>query len=290
MNHDSPILLVLILVILSACNSGYYIRMNPNQPITSTESGKPLPEKAISIQGSAHSLFSGHNDVYHRDGRNRGSERDQRYDTNSMPMDRSASLGFRYQIDRTSLVGVSLQMSEMKDRFLSDEPEHSRYTLILSNTIFDPKMKPGDKLIASFHLMAGFSLIGRDRYFYSNTVFEDIPGTVRRDDPSYPLYYEFLAEPTLFAQLSDRVGLTLAPQMYFTFFGRRMHQRMGFRPGLSLEPTRFIRVSATVPWMSRSWAFGQGGAEPGSAAFLENNTLSSTFSNLNISVQLLLNP
>lgn len=290
MSRTSPILLVLILILLSACNSGYYIRMNPNQPITSTESGKPMPEKTLSVQGSVHSLLSGHNDVYHRDGRNRGSERDQRFDTNSMPMDRSGSLGFRYQVDRTSLVGLSLQVSEMKDRFISDEPEHSRYTLILSNTIYDPKMKPGDKLIASFHLMAGFSLIGRDRYFYSNTVFDDVPGSVRREDPSYPLYYEILAEPTLFAQLSDRVGLTLAPQMYFTYFGRRIHQRMGFRPGLTLEPTRFIRVTASVPWMSRSWAFGQGGAEPGSAAFLENNTLSSTFRNLNISVQLLLNP
>ncbi len=290
MNHDSPILLVLILLILSACNSGYYIRMNPNQPITSTESGKPLPEKTFSFHGSAHALQSGDNDVYFRRGRNKGSERDKRYDTDSRPMDRSASFGFRYQIERNSTVGLSVVVSERTNTFLVNEPDINNYTLYLSNTIFDPKMKPGDKLIASFHLMAGFSFVGRDRYFYSNTVFDPLPGTVRREHPSFPVYYEILAEPMLFAQVSDRVGLTLAPQMYLTFFGRRMHPRMGFRPGIMIEPTRHIRFTASVPWMSKSWAFGQGGAEPGSAAFLGNNSLSSTFSNLNFSMQILLNP
>lgn len=276
-------------MLLSACNSGYYIQMNPNQPITSTETGKPMAEKTFSFHGSAHSLLAGHNDVYHRKGRNQGSERDQRYDINSQPMDRSASLGLRYQIDRTSIVGLGVLLSDRKDGFLDDEPEHSRFTVYLSNTIFDPKMKPDDKLIVSFHLMAGFSFVGRDRYFYSNTSFTDNPGKVRRLDPSFPPYYEILAEPTLFSQLSDRVGLTLAPQMYFTFFGQRMHQRIGFRPGILIEPNRFIRVSASVPLMSKSWVFGDGNVYSGSKTLL-NNSLSSTFSNLNIGVQFLLNP
>ncbi len=285
--------LFVLMLSTTGCYHGYYVQSNPNHPITSTESGKPMPEGAIAITGSAHALVRGDNELYYRKRKNKGNLSDLQHDTNTVPADRSLGIGFRYQTSEKVGVGAGLIYSEQVDAFVADREPYERLTLYIENVFYEQLTSSKSPWKASFHVKAGVSLLSRDRTFISGGVlFQTKEWYSEKHEPNQHTLIELLAEPILYGPILKSIGVTIAPQYYSAMFSGAIHQRVGFRLGIVLEPTRFLRITASSPIMSKSWVFGQGLHHSSNAnpKPYDDNTFSSVFRNVNVGIQLLLNP
>lgn len=283
----------LMCLLFSGCFHGYYIQSNPNHPITSTESGKPMSEGAIAITGSAQALVSGDNEVYFRKGQKKGTLADLMHDTNTVPADRSIGLGFKYQTSKKVGVGAGLLYSENLDAFVPDREPYERLTFYIENGFYEHLTTSDNPWIASIHLKVGVSLFSRDRtYISEGSLFNTHDLTTEKHAPNQHALFELLAEPILYGPIVNSIGVTIAPQYYATMFSRNLHQRMGFRLGIVIEPTRYLRFTASSPIMTKNWIFGQAARQTdiNYDQPQDFNTISSVFRNINIGVQFILNP
>lgn len=161
MRHDFPILLVLTMVILSACNSGYYIRMNPNQGIVPTETGEPLPTGTKGVSGHLSQTY-GNDDLEHRSRSDGGIDNVQRGDKILNTRSTRIAVHASMQSSLVERVGIGLTYSSGERGFGQDRMFSDLWTLILDNTRY---WAQDDSIThISFYHAVGASMMSKSFY------------------------------------------------------------------------------------------------------------------------------
>lgn len=239
MNHDSPILLVLILVILNACSSGYYIRMNPNQGVVPLETGLPMPEGTFSVSAQISEIVG--NDDYRYVSTYESETTTYRHNDRLVkPIGTRVAIRASYQNEPMGRLGIGLTHSiyDGEQTFASQPGE--RLTLFLESTRYWKLRDNGDHL--SFYHMIGASFIAKRHYNLETDDLNHIGRSMISDYYMSVLLYHPIDEFTGF-----RWGLALPVSIMGP-----ASARAGLTAGLAIHPSQTWRILAAVSMYSEA--------------------------------------
>jgi hypothetical protein len=232
MKSDSPIALVLIMLFLSACQEGYYIRYSPNQGIVPMESGKPMPTGTRTVSAQF-SQINGDDELLHVSPSDDSDYTYRQNDKIIKPIGKRISIRASYQRSPGERIGAGFSYSTQQETGYN-------LTVFLENTRY---WSLGDRgTYVSFYNILGASLINKQYYSVETQELNFISKSLMPEYYMSLLMYHKLSEGSGF-----RWGLA-SPLM----INNPTYVRAGLTAGFVLRPSKTVHLHVTASRYSKA--------------------------------------
>lgn len=221
MKCDPPSSLALFLLLLSACQEGYYVQSNPNQGIVPMETGAPMPTGTRTVSAQFAQIV-GDDDLRYLSHSDDFNYQYDQHDKIIKPFGSRISIRTSYQMNPNSRIGMGLS--------------HSMHnlTLFMENTRY---WKLGDRgTYASLYNILGASVVN-NRYYSVETQELDHTGK--------SLMSEYYLSILLYHKLSEDTGFRWGFASPLTV-SNPAYVRAGMTAGLTMMVSNKLNLHLTA--------------------------------------------
>ncbi len=232
MKCDSPIALALLLLFLSACQKGYYVRYSPNQGIVPMESGTPMPTGSRTVSAQ-YSEIIGDDDILHVSQYDESNNSYRRNDKIIEPIGKRISIRVSSQKSPSERTGMGFSYSMQQETGYN-------LTLFLENTRYWRLDDRGTHI--SYYTILGASLINKQYYSVETQELNFVSKSL------LPEYYMSLL---MYHKLSEGSGFRwgfASPLM----LNNPAYVRVGLTAGLTLKPAKRFHLNMTASHYSKA--------------------------------------